>query len=42
MNSSNGLVAALKMTVENSTSMRVVAMMVDLWLSSAMPLGSKW
>lgn len=41
MNSSRGFVAALKITVEKRTRMRVVAMMVDLWLSSAMPKGSK-
>ncbi len=41
MNSSRGFVAALKTTVEKRTRMRVVAMMVDLWLSSAIPKGSK-
>ena len=41
INSKSGLVAALNTTVEKRTTMRVVAMMVDLWLSAAMPLGSK-
>lgn len=41
MNSRRGLVAALKTTVEKRTTRRVVAMMVALWLSAAMPLGSK-